>query len=134
MPLINRRKIKKRIKGGSVIDFTLNNIPLPEMHLLDGFKRYSFCGPFTKLQNRVELDKDGNIVKIKTQPINSLDSGCMQHDVAYEKYKDTANRNLADKELSVIANNFLKHNTSYRDKINGQIVKNIMDTKVKYRI
>src|ERR1700679_1779902 len=88
------------LKNG--INFVLNHAPLPELHLLDGIKKYSFCGPFTKLDKRVDLDLNGNIINIKTPPINELDAGCLNHDVAYEKYKDIVNRNIADQALSKV--------------------------------
>ena len=58
------------------INAALNYLPLPEIHLIDGTNKYSFCGPFTNLKKRVEFDEEGNVVKVITPPVNELDSGC----------------------------------------------------------
>lgn len=146
----------KRIRGGNItnnviaslpwseigntiskhgINAALNYLPLPELHLLDGSKKYSFCGPFTDLKKRVEFDKEGNIVKVITPPINELDAGCFLHDIAYEKYKDIDKRNIADDDLLKVANQVLNDvNVSNKDKWNAFIVKNIMNFKINNKI
>lgn len=146
----------KRIKGGNItsnviaslpwgeiastvskhgINSALNYLPLPELHLIDGTKRYSFCGPGTNLKKRVEYDSEGNVVKVITPPINELDAGCFLHDIAYEKYKDIEKRNIADDELLTVATQVLNDtNSSNKDKWNAYIVKNIMNFKINNKI
>ena len=68
---------------------------MPEMHLWDPkVKKYSTCGPFTRHQKRIDMFmKDGRLSHIlKTR----LDTACFQHDSAYAKSKDRANRRQSD--------------------------------------
>lgn len=117
------------------INAALNYLPLPEIHLIDGTNKYSFCGPFTDLKKRVEFDEKGNVVKVITPPVNELDAGCFLHDIAYEKYKDIDKRNVADDELLKIADHVLNDdNASKKDKWNAFIVKNIMNFKINNKI
>jgi hypothetical protein len=51
---------------------------------------YQFCGPFTKLDERLARGDQG---------INPLDAGCKERDIAYRDNKDLENRHKADKEL-----------------------------------
>ena len=64
---------------------------MPELHLWDPkVKKYSACGPFTRHQKRIDMFmKDGRLSHILQ---NILDAACFQHDSAYAKYKDRANR------------------------------------------
>ena len=52
---------------------------------------YQYCGPGTKLKERLARKDPG---------INQLDKACKEHDIAYSKYSDTANRSVADKILA----------------------------------
>src|ERR1700733_13416640 len=85
--------------GRGIFNALLNKLPLPEIHLslpanipsenvpdgeFNNTKRYSFCGPFTKLQKRLDQGYKG---------VNNLDRACMQHDIAYSQNSDTKNRN-----------------------------------------
>ena len=65
---------------------------MPEMHLWEPkVKKYSACGPFTRHQKRIDMFmKDGRLTHILK---NRFDAACFQHDSAYAKYKDRANRN-----------------------------------------
>ena len=86
---------------------------MPEMHLWDPkVKKYSACGPFTRHQKRIDMFmKDGrlsHILKIR------FDAACFQHDSAYAKYKDRANRKQSD---IVLKNKALKIATDPR--VNG---------------
>ena len=68
---------------------------MPGMHLWDPkVKIYAACGPFTRLQKRIDMfmkDKRlSHILKYR------LDTACFQHDSAYAKYKDRANRRQSD--------------------------------------
>ena len=68
---------------------------MTEMHLWDPkAKKYSACGPFTRHPKRIDMFiKDGRLSHILK---NRLDAACFQHDSAYAKYKDRANRKQSD--------------------------------------
>ncbi len=105
------RKLYQFIKKGKgVINTLLNKIPIPELHLSlpkdvpsenikDGSfnktGKYSYCGPGTKLNKRLNEGYKG---------VNDLDMACLKHDLAYNEYGDTENRNIADNELAQEAN------------------------------
>lgn len=126
------------IKNFSVNNI-LNNAGLPEMHLptVDdaGKPRISsFCGPFTKLGQRLGgFDPEtGTYESVITPPVNRLDSGCLVHDLAYSKYKDVANRNIADADLSRVASTVINDpNARFIQKAGARLVKGIMDSKVE---
>jgi len=95
--------------GGSILNTALNALPLPEMHMklpngvpsetvpggtFQDTGKYSYCGPFTKLDKRLSQGYRG---------ANSLDRACLNHDVAYAAHKDTAARNVADDGLAAAA-------------------------------
>ena len=97
-------------KGKGVINTLLNKIPIPEMHLslpkdvkseniengsFNNTGKYSYCGPGTKLDKRLAQGYKG---------INDLDKACLEHDIAYDKNRDTQQRNIADNELAQEAN------------------------------
>ena len=57
----------------------------------------SDCGPFTKSKERIEKFMqigDANYIYR-----NDLDKACFQHNMAYGKYKDLAERTKLDKVL-----------------------------------
>ena len=89
---------------------------MPETHLWDPkVKKYSACGPFTKHTQRIRVFmQDGKLCRIYK---NELDKTCFQHDMAYKKYKDLANRTQSDIVLKnkafKIATN-LKHDVFQR--------------------
>ena len=64
---------------------------MPEMQLWDPkVKKYSACGPFTRLKKRIDMFmKYGRLSHIVK---NILNAACFQHDSAYAKYKEKANR------------------------------------------
>ena len=75
---------------------------MPEMNLWDPkVKKYSACGLFTRHQKRIDMfmedERLSNILK------NRLDAACFQHDSAYAKYKDRANRRQSDIVLKIKA-------------------------------
>ncbi len=97
-------------KGSGVINTLLNKFPIPEMHLslpkdvssenvdsgsFNKTGKYSYCGPGTKLSKRLAQGYKG---------INDLDKACLEHDIAYDKNKDTKKRNIADNDLAQEAN------------------------------
>jgi hypothetical protein len=61
------RKVKT---GKSLLNSVINRLPF-EAHI----PRYSYCGPGTKLKERLARRDKG---------INPLDSACRTHDIAYE--------------------------------------------------
>ena len=68
-----------------------------EMHLKQFGFTYNACGPFTKIEERIQkflrLENIENIYK------NDLDKAYFQHDMAYRKYKDLNKRTQSDKVL-----------------------------------
>ena len=68
-----------------------------EMHLKQFGFTYNACGPFTKIEERIQkflrLENIENISK------NDLDKAYFQHDMAYRKYKDLNKRTQSDKVL-----------------------------------
>lgn len=59
-----------------------------ELHLPGG---YQYCGPGTKLQERLARGDPG---------INKLDEACKEHDIAYSNYTDRERRAIADRALA----------------------------------
>jgi superfamily II DNA or RNA helicase len=121
-------------EGGYGLNDFINDLPF-EAHLLDFSKfppkKYSFCGPATKLNERLNPDDS---VKEWSKPINNLDLGCYYHDIAYRDNKDVKNRNIADEKLSRVASDVIKNPSSISEKLNAILVKKIMDYKVKNKI
>jgi len=84
-----------------------------ELHMYDlKGKQYSFCGPGTDLNKRLNPD---DTPKDLYKPINKVDSICQRHDIAYrEADKGTGTRHEADKvmidELSALKNKELNWN------------------------
>lgn len=119
-------------KGGSIINAALNHLPMPEMHLreLPSMKKYSFCGPYTRLDKRLNSD---DTWKSWSAPVNTLDKHCYYHDLAYRDAKDTATRNKADVILSKGAKDVINNpNTGTSEKANAKLVKGIMNTKARF--
>lgn len=77
------------IIGSGILNSVINKLPF-ELHL----PGYQFCGPGTKLQKRLQRGDPG---------INSLDSACKQHDIAYSQNKNVNARHKADKILEEAA-------------------------------
>ena len=68
---------------------------MPELHLADPIiKKYSPCGPFTKHTQRIQdfLNRG----KLSYIHKNELDKDCLQHDMAYNKFKDLQKRTQSD--------------------------------------
>ena len=58
---------------------------------------YRYCGPFNKLDNQVNYNKNtGEIYKIYDKPKNKTDEVCMNHDICYSIGK---NKNDCDREM-----------------------------------
>ena len=72
--------------GESLFNSVINKLPF-ELHI----PGYQFCGPGTRLQERVARGERG---------INPLDAACREHDIAYSQSKDLAHRHVADQTLA----------------------------------
>ena len=69
---------------------------MSEMHLKHPGYTYSACGPFTKYWKIEKFIPTGNTYYIYK---NYLDKACLQHDMAYSKYKDLNKRTQSDNVL-----------------------------------
>lgn len=81
-------------RGKGLINTLINKLPV-ELHI----PGYSYCGPGTKLQQRLERGDEG---------INPLDQACKEHDIAYSQNKNINERHKADKILENKAWNRVK--------------------------
>lgn len=72
--------------GTGLLNTIINKLPF-EAHLPGG---YQYCGPGTRLQERLERGDPG---------INPLDKACKEHDIAYSQHEDLSTRHRADKQL-----------------------------------
>lgn len=76
-----------KVRGAGLVNDILNKLPL-ELHL----PGYQYCGPGTKLQERLKRGDPG---------VNPLDAACKEHDIAYSKNRQNVGmRNTADKVLA----------------------------------
>ena len=77
---------------GSAIDIQKHLSKLGELHMRTPTgKKYNFCGPGTRLQERLS----SNDPKYRN-PINKLDAICLEHDKAYSKAKNLSDKHKAD--------------------------------------
>lgn len=105
--------------AGAAINRTIDILPT-ELHLPGG---YQWCGPGTNVKQRLARGDSG---------INKLDAACKNHDLAYEKYKDSERRALADKVLAEQAWERVKaSDSSFGEKSAAWLVTNIMKAKSK---
>jgi len=65
-----------------------------------------------------------------SKPINRVDKAVYHHNLAYAKYKDTANRNIADRIMVNQLNSI--PNPTFREKIERAIVTPILATKENF--
>ncbi len=107
--------------------------------------KYSFCGPGTKLEKRLifnpgVIPKDTSkeelvktLQRTITPGVNTLDeTGCKFHDIAYKFFKDTKNRNVADRDLAEVADQVIRRKIGNKsERTNARIVRKIMQIKVK---
>ena len=89
-------------------------------------KRYQFLGPGTKLNKR--LDENKNPLP-HSKPVNKLDEIAMNHDICYEKYPKTKERNkiCGKKMLDDIKSN--KKTSSINEFLMRRAAKNIIGAK-----
>ena len=126
-------------QGNGVFNTLLNKLPLPEIHLrlpkdvlteqvpagdFNNTGTYSFCGPFTKLEKRLQQGYTG---------VNNLDRACLQHDIAYNQNSDTNNRNIADDILAKAAMDIANDvNAPAYERQQGRTVAAIMAAKSRF--
>lgn len=107
-----------RMKGAGLLNKAIDKLPY-EFHI----PRYSFCGPGTKLKERLARGDSG---------INPLDEHCKIHDIKYAQNKDRKIRNIADKKLADAAWTRVKaQDSSIGEKASAYLVTNIMKAKSK---
>lgn len=84
---VRSSKLKRNSKksGGNLINRIIDKLPF-ELHV----PGYQYCGPGTKLKKRLARGDPGK---------NPLDAACKAHDIAYDQYKESSERNKADKTL-----------------------------------
>ena len=70
---------------------------MPEIHLRQPQFTYSACGPFTKLEQRIQKFRETGDTNFIYK--NELDKACFVHDAAYSDSKDFTKRTVADKIL-----------------------------------
>jgi hypothetical protein len=105
---------------GTIVNRAVDLLPI-EAHLPGG---YQFCGPGTKLKQRLERGDRG---------INPLDAACRQHDIAYFNFKDSKNRALADRILAEKAWSRVKaSDAGLGERAAAWAVTNIMKVKSKF--
>jgi hypothetical protein len=124
----NKFRFLKSLKsGGDIVSSVISKIPV-EFHLrsLKG-KKYSFCGPNTNLDKRLNAD---DTPKEWSKPINKVDEVCLHHDLAY-KYADEGKgtRHEADKNMLEELNNLKDLN--FNEKLARAAIKPIIGTKYK---
>lgn len=121
------RFVKSDKSGGDIVSSVISKIPV-EFHLrtLKG-KKYSFCGPNTKLDERLNPD---DTPKEWSKPINKVDEVCLRHDLAYRDSDiGKGTRHEADKkmleELSVFKD------LNFSERLARAVIKPIIQTKHK---
>lgn len=104
---------------GDIVNKAIDILPF-ELHI----PGYQYCGPGTNLSKRLKRGDVG---------INKLDSACKIHDIAYNKYSDSKNRAIADKELAERAwERVNAKDSSLGEKSVAWAVTNIMKAKNKF--
>ena len=129
---IIKSQFKKKQTGGdftSMLNSVTNKIKLPwskfpgEMHL----PGMNFAGPGTNLRER--LTATGQY-RDWSKPVDRVDDAAYHHDLAYQRFPDVTNRNIADtamlKRMDAIPD------PSFREKIERAIIKPIISAKVMF--
>lgn len=105
--------------GNGLFNKILNSNIAPELHI----PSYQYLGPFTNLDERLKRGDPG---------INPLDKAAKDHDLFYSAHKDTASRNIADKELENKAwGRVLAPDSSFSEKAAAYLTTNAMKIKRK---
>ncbi|XP_077282380.1 uncharacterized protein LOC143908564 [Temnothorax americanus] len=84
--------------GRGLLNRAINALPI-ELHI----PGYQFCGPGTRLETRLARGDRG---------INPLDAACREHDIAYSRSNDLAERHVADNILAAEARKRVTANDS----------------------
>lgn len=107
-------------EGLGLVNTLINNLPF-EAHLPGG---YQYCGPGTKLQERLRRGDPG---------INLLDKACKEHDIAYSQSANLQDRHTADKILQERAWSRVKaKDAKLGEKTAAWLVTNTMKAKRKF--
>lgn len=111
--------MKKVSKGRGLINAVIDKLPF-EVHIPGN---YSFCGPGTKLKERLALGQKG---------INKLDEACRKHDIIYSLTDNDEKRRLADLQLAEEAWKRVKASDSnWKEKAAAWAVTTAMKAKTK---
>lgn len=109
----------KPVTGDGWLTKALSLIPA-ELHIPGG---YNFCGPNTKLKERLARGDKG---------INPLDDACLDHDNVYDSTEDSRILKTADDVLAVKAwDRFKSKATPLKEKAAAMLVVNAMKLKRK---
>lgn len=118
LAFIMSSKSKTTGGGGSLLNSFIDKLPI-ELHI----PTYNYCGPGTKLNKRLRRKDKG---------INPLDEACKEHDIAYSKFSDIKNRNIADQLLARKAFDRIKSSdAALGEKIAALAVSGVMKAKSK---
>lgn len=102
----------------SLLNRIINKLPF-EAHI----PGYSYCGPGTKLEKRLQRGDQGK---------NALDRACKEHDITYSKSSELKDRHIADEKLADQAWERVKSkDSSIAEKIAAWTVTNAMKGKMK---
>ena len=124
--------VSESTSGGDLVGMlntVSKNIQLPfqkfkgEIHI----PGMQFAGPGTRLDHRL---KDDGSPKDFSKPIDRVDEAAYYHDLAYNKYNDTENRNIADREMLQQLDSI--ENPSVRERIEMAIIRPLINTKQKF--
>lgn len=109
----------KQKRGFGLINNLIDKLPF-EAHI----SGYQFCGPGTKLKERLLKGQTG---------VNALDSACLRHDLAYSQSKNLEDRHRADAELISAANQRLfARDTPLRERLASATVSSIIGLKKRF--
>ena len=116
-------------KGGDITSSLISKIPY-ELHLRDtSFKKYSYCGPNTNLEKR--LNPDGT-PKPGYEPINKVDNICMHHDYNYKLADEGGmTRHEADKVMLDELNNLENKKLNWNEWFAKYFTKGVIGAKYK---
>lgn len=117
-------------KGGDIVD-TLNKIGPKEKHLRTWTgKKYSFAGPGTDLDARLNPD---DTPKEWSKPIDEVDQLAYHHDLAYRDNKDLPSRHAADRKMIEGLNQIVNDKKiPFGTRQSAKLVNAIMKSKVRF--
>lgn len=124
--------------GKGIVNTMLKKLPLPEMHMdtirgeevpggsFNGRKKYSYCGPFTRVEKRIAEGYEG---------VNELDQACKKHDIDYQEHKDREMRNKSDDRLAHAASRIANDESkSLAERQDARKVTALIGTKAWLRV